>query len=239
MKKLHKQNKTTIAVILTLIGFTVIIVEPSNAYASENCNSGWGRCRGDEYYDNSALTGNKFSLTVSDLQTSACPNNYFAATQHWVLFPNGDFIEMGVAQGKINGVCYSSENRYLAYQQGTSYTESKLGSASIGGTQTFEISDTSGNTHWDLYNNGVNYGYLLMQTSTGSSVQVGEEATDPSTTIPSTHEGSIQKRISSWADWNSETGEHTTWPLSNWIKQCTPTYNHIHVGISSTQGCTP
>ncbi|MGI0094388.1 MAG: hypothetical protein ACREA8_09830 [Nitrosotalea sp.] len=83
MQKLHKQNKTTIAVILALIGLSTIIVAPSNAYASENCyNSGWGRCRGDEYYDNNALTGNKFSLTVSDLQTSACPNSYFAATQN-------------------------------------------------------------------------------------------------------------------------------------------------------------
>lgn len=242
MKQLHRQKKSIATIIpvflMGVIGITAIQT-PIQAYASEDCNNIFGRCYADEEYNNSNLQGNKYALTVSSLQNSACPNSQHVTTTQWVNFPNGDWIELGVTQGILDGTCNTSPHRYTAVDQNSNYVESNIGSTSSGTSETFEVSDTSGSEHWDIYNDGSNYGYYLMQTDTASSAFVGEESTDSNTVIPSTHEGSISWRLSgSWSNWNTDTTTYTQFGHNNWISECSPTYSHIHVGISSTQSCT-
>ena len=237
-----KNVKTTLTILSILLGVT-LIPSASSAYAAQDCWGWFGFCVGSQDLHSTSsfdVSGVKARVTVPDMTTSSScsPNGTgFSLVATWVLLPNGEWIEIGVASGNIDGTCYDSEERhYLAYQQDGSYHEHLLtGSVSPHDNIFYEISDTNNDDRWLAYADGNQRASLLMDYDYGQIV-VGVESKDDDTSVPKTDIKYIREHDgSNWSYWTYNDAEYDV--NDGFIAQCTPAYKNIKVGIGGSETC--
>lgn len=236
-----KYTKTILVALPILLGVTLIL--PASSASAEDCWSWFGKCLGTQEIHSTesfSASGVKAKVTVPDMTTSgSCsPNgNGFSLVATWVLFPNGEWIEIGVASGNIDGTCYDSEeHHYMAYQQNGNYYEYKLsGSISPSDNVYYEISDTDKNMKWHAYQSGSKRAGLIMDSTYGDVI-VGVESMDDDTSVPKTDVKYIQVHDGAgWSYWTYNDAEYDT--NGGFITQCTPAYKNIKVGIGGSETC--
>ncbi|MDE1818897.1 MAG: hypothetical protein KGI19_09895 [Thaumarchaeota archaeon] len=243
-KNLKKGNRKRLVLMAGLVQslLTISLLSTSlpNAEAAQ-CPS--PHCYAIQSASISSLSGEKRSEVATALTTSTtCPNhNEFIDEEGWIAFANGDWIETGFTQGWLQGNCRTSDRNFYAYSSGGVYQEFDSGAATVGNTQTYEMSDTNRDAAWDVYINSANVAHFTLASSTASVVQQGEEVTYNSSTAPKTSISGIQTFNGSppgWSNLGSGTNPYqqdSTFGL--WINNCSPNYNHITVGMGGTASC--
>ena len=238
-----KRTKVILTVLPILLG--VALIPSASSASAEDCSSGWweSHCIGTQELHSthsSPISGVKARVTVPDITVSdSCsPNGVgFSLVATWVLFPNDEWIEIGVASGNVDGTCHNSDEfHYLAYQQDRRYYEYRLtGSVSPSDNIYYEISDTNKDEKWLAYADGTRRAGLIMSYDYGDII-TGVESKDDDTSVPKTdvryiqwHDGS---RWSYWTDNDAEYEENDAF-----ITQCTPAYKNIKVGIGGSETC--
>ena len=163
-----KNAKNMLTVLSVLLGIAMI-PSTSLTYVAEDCWDWFGFCLGtQELHSTSSfdVSGVKARVTVPDMTTTLCsPNNHgFALVATWIFLPNGNWAEIGVASGSIDGTCYDSEeHHYLALRQYGNYSEYKLaGSVVPSDNVYYEISDTNNDSRWKAHADGNLRASLLM-----------------------------------------------------------------------------
>ncbi len=241
-KVLNKTKSIALLALLipSLIGFSATV--PTQNAEAVKCTD--PHCYAFERYTTTSTSGNKYNTIVSNLSVpNYCVN--IAVVTHWLVFSNLDWIESGFTVGPLQGVCQSTEKAYYAFATGggSFYQEFNIGSVAIGSNQYFEISDTDKDKFWDVWWNTSNVAHIQMTASFTTRTDVGEESdvNNPgSSTIPKTHMFNVQRFVGtpgSWQAWNSGTlGQDST--QGYWIVNCTPNYNHVHVGTGTVGDCT-
>lgn len=240
-----KEDKQRIIILTaTVLLVTTFGISPAiqSAFAESDCSQRiliWNaRCRGDQTnYDN--RDGMKAKIKVSDIVTSSdCSpnNNGFALIGIWMVFPNLAWIETGVAQGKIEGTCYTDEKEYLAWT-GTSshstYHEEYVRDISLGDRIRYEISDTNQNKTWQVISDGQIRKNLVTAYSHGTKMIVGLEANDDAASVPATTIKSIKYYDeNSWHRWTDGSNSKD---LDGWIIDCQK--HKIKVGIGGKTEC--
>lgn len=235
-------TKTILTALPILLGIALIL-PAGQAYAAYDCWDWLGFCEGSqELYSTPSFdaSGIRALVTVPDMKTSgSCSpgGNGFSLIATWVFLPNGEWIEIGVASGNIDGTCYDSEeHHYLAYQQDGSYYEYKLaGSVSPLDSIYYEISDTNNDGRWLAYADGIQRASLIMDFDYGD-MAVGLESKDDDTAVPKTDVRYIREHDgSNWSYWTYNDVEDDV--NEGFITQCKPPYKHIKVGIGGSETC--
>lgn len=158
-------------------------------------------------------------------------------------FPNGDYIEMGTMVGRnpVQKIDVTNESVYYATTlSGAPYNEVTGSTVSVGSTQTYEISDVNKDRTYLFKRNGGQIGSVTVISTNAVEIEVGTETTVDSG-LPKTHMYNISwlKSNGVWeywglADWIGEDPSNS--PL--WILNCSPNYQHIHVGSGATGNCS-
>ena len=238
-----KDNKKQISVISGIVALlAVAAVSPvvESAYAASDCSGFFNdRCRGTQT-NTQNHEGMKADVVVTNFATSSnCDpsGDGFAAVSIWMIYPNGAWIEIGTAQGQIDGSCYSDEREYLAWTTTSShstYTEEYVRNVGVGNDITYEISDTNGDKTWKVISEGITRKNLVTAYLTGTEMQTGLEATDDQTSIPKTTQDTIKYYDgSSWNNWTSGSNSNE---LDGWIRDCS-SHSSTKVGVGGTAGC--
>lgn len=184
--------------------------------------------------------GNKFTTIISDLTLPNYCNNFITVEQ-WIAFPNGDWVEMGTMVGynPTSQTCHSSEKTFSAKSISGSYSESTHSGVTVGNQYTYELSDTNKDKTWLVERSGTQLATITVTHSNAVGMDVGAETTVDSG-LPKTHLWDISwyKSTGVWEFWGAADffGEvPSTSPL--WILNCSPNYQHIHVGSGTVGDC--
>lgn len=237
-----KTTKTFLTALSILLGIA-LVPSVSSAYAAQDCNDFWGFCVGTEELHSTVsfdTSGIKARVTIPDITTSAnCdPNGVgFSLIGTWVFFPNGEWIEIGVNSGQIDGTCYDSEEyHYLVYQQdGEDYEFRLTGSVSPTDNIYYEISDTNNDNTWQAYAAGNQRASLIMDYDYGD-IATGVESKDDDTSVPKTDIKYIQEHDGTdWDYWTTNDEEYDI--NEGFITQCTPSYQTVKVGVGGSETC--
>jgi len=188
--------------------------------------------------------GNQFTTIISNLSVDCTTSNpNFATIEQWSSLPNGDWVEIGFADGYsvATNNCSTSEYTFTASRISGNYAETKHGSPSLGSTHVYEFSDTDKNKTWKAWDNTSNVKTITTPYANSIGADVGSELTQNKVNaVPKTHLYNILWYVgTSWANWNSADSGYPTAHAPYWILNCTPNYQHIHIGTSSfTQSCS-
>lgn len=238
-------TKTTkiLSTVIPILVAIALLPTMDLAFAAENCDSG-GKCIGTEELDSTSSfdqSGIKVRITIPNITTSSScdpSGNGFAVLGTWALFANGEYIEIGVASGQIDGTCYDSEEKhYLVIYQDGSYNEYVLtGSVSPGNNIYYEISDTNNDKTWKAYAAGSQRASLIMDYDWASTTITGVEATDNNVSVPKADIKYIKEHDgSNWSYWTTNDQEYDI--QEGFITQCTPAYKTIKVGVGGSETC--
>lgn len=187
-----------------------------------NCANGADHCWAEEY-NQVTNYGNSFTTIITNLVASNC-NDYFATVEQWIRLPNGDWLESGFTTGTFNGSCISNEISFHGGQVG-SYFEVNDGTATIGSTKTYEVSDTNKDKTWLYKINSSTVGTKTVTYTSGTGQQVGAETTDDLVTIPKTHIWDIQMyKTTGWSFWTTGDFIQEAPPLGYQLFSFVPAY---------------
>ena len=237
-----KTTKTFLTALPILLGIA-LIPSVSSAYAAQDCNDFWGTCEGTQELHSTPsfdTSGIKVRMTIPDITTSSVCNPGgigFSLMGTWVFFPNGEWIEIGVASGQIDGTCYDSEeHHYLVYKQDGVVNEFKLtGSVSPTDNIYYEISDPNNDDTWQAYAAGSQRASLIMDYDYGD-IATGVESKDDDTSVPKSDIKYIKEHDgTNWDYWTTNDVEDDK--NEGFITQCTPAYKTIKVGVGGSETC--
>lgn len=221
----------------------IITIGFQNADAS-HCSTGSGNhCYSIERKTQTNY-GNKMTVKVTNLSiTGSCPATpNFATITNWVSLPNGDWLEIGYADGytAYDGNCYN-EYTYTAHRIGGNYQETKHSSVSVAATYVFEFSDTNKDGTWEARRDSTFLKSISIPYSNGLGADVGSELTqNNANAVPNTHITNIAMYPStSWSYWTSaDSGYPSAHNPPYWFSNCVPNYKHVHIGTTGyTQNC--
>lgn len=181
--------------------------------------------------------GNSFTTIVTDMaMTQTC--SYVLTVEQWVVLPNGDWMENGFTIGGFvdpSQPCADTESNFQAKRISGTYNDYNDGTVAIGSTITYELSDTNKDKRWDVKVDGASVSNFVIPYSSGIGQQVGTETSHHSPTLPKTHVYDVAMyNINGWEYWG--TGEFAQ-ESPMWIINCTPNYQHVHVGSGTVGNC--
>lgn len=191
----------------------------------------------NKYHDNYGI---KADYEIDDLdETANCSSSYnMVVTPTWMKFDNGEWVEIGLGEGRMNGFCYTSETIYTYDSQNSDWDIH--GTATVGNTKEFKITRTSTDT-WKLY-----YGGSLKEiiTVTGEDIgrgSLGAEMTDDTARIDDQQRDEIQRQSSaggSWSNWTTSNSMNGSEDQPPYKDICT-SYSDIYIGdnISANSAC--
>lgn len=242
MKNIKQQTQIILgAVLVAVIAISISGIE--TAYAgkcgattlADHCYTG--------YYRTGFQDGHKASVTVTDLtvpNTCGVGTKEFTALPNWLLLNSmgTDWIEVGVAEGKIAGNCYHEViYTFTNIDGGTGGTGfGTHGTLTVGNTYALSIDDSATAKSWAIKKDTSTLRTLVTSYNTGWGM-VGIEQTHNSTSsTPLTHLTNISYYNSGWNTWasGSATARSSDSPLSSII--CTADH-HIHVKSGTAATC--
>ncbi len=225
-----------ITISIAVISISSLMINMMESYAI-NCN-GDGIWNCHAILDSSdpawvVTYGSKYTLKVPDMNVDGCTSsNYrFILATTWVVFDNGDWLELGVANGWIRNGCYN-ESVYRAFGLNGVYDEIRLAGTSVGSTHTFEVSDVDKNKIWHFYYDNNSLAYISVPHDNAIGFDAGAETNNDYSSLPKTHIWNGKSYQSNgWIKWIPDKFYEED-PL--WVIDCTyGTYaDHIHVGSS-------
>ena len=119
----------------------------------------------------------------------------------WMKFTDGKWIEIGIGECRMNSFCYTSETIYTYDSQNSDWDIH--GTATVGNTKEFKITQSSGNT-WKLYYDGSLKEIITVNESDGRG-SLGAEITDDTARIDDQRRDEIQRQSSSGGSWSDLT----------------------------------
>jgi hypothetical protein len=183
--------------------------------------------------------GNEFNTIVNSMTLSDYCND-LADIEQWVSLPNGDWLEIGYTDGTFNGQCLDS-NHEITFHGGQIngvYNQYDDGSVTAGSQEFYNLNDADKDKIWDVNWNGNVIAHISVPYSSAIGQKVGEETSDSNAGIPQTHLWDISMLTSSgWQYWLGGNFYQDNPPL--WIINCTPAYQHVHVGSSQYSSSCP
>lgn len=232
------KQRILIAAIMMLLTVSISTSIIGTAYADHcsntvHCYAGYQR---STYND-----GNKYTAVITNL---TIPNSCGVGTTEFTTIPNWikfnamgtDWIEVGYAEGKIAGNCYSEVlYTFTSVDGGSGGTGfGTHGTLTVGSTQTLSMDDSTVAKRWDIKKGTTTIRQLSTSYNTGYGLVGAEITHNSATSVPLTHLTAVSYYNSGWNLWaTSPTAAPSHGILSEII--CT-NYHHIHLQ-SGTATC--
>jgi hypothetical protein len=200
--------------------------------ASNHCYAGFSRTVTND--------GNKYTVTVTNLtipNTCGVGTTEFTAIPNWILLNSmgTDWIEVGFAEGKIAGNCYSEVlYTFTSVDGGSGGTGfGTHGTLTVGNTYTLSIDDGTVAKRWDIRKDTTIIRQLSTSYNTGYGRVGGEITHNSATSVPLTHLTAVSYYSGGWNQWATSPNSAPEHVLDGII--CT-NYHHIHIK-SGTATC--
>ncbi len=164
---------SVMSIIATVLSTSIVPVFAVNTCPITHCHS-----EGD--YLTSTRNGLQGDSAVSDPSfANSDPTKYFIAAPFWMVYDNGDWVEIGWLKGTSSGVCTSTSSPSFYRYQYISFSGNGacLGSASVGTTHTFKLEDTNKDKTWNFWKDGVNL-WSAFAAYTYATPKTGIESMD-------------------------------------------------------------
>lgn len=186
MSVITKNNKKTTTILTATILLFVITVSviQTEAYAL-TCAPYGNHCYATEGKIDTTTYGSKFTATVPNI--SGTTSNTFGTVETWIVFPDGDWIEIGILQGYLDGSGVKNNEWMFTANELMGVWQSSFPIDIYSGTAyTFEYEDDDGNYVWDTKLNGDSKEQRIITWSRGLGASVGAEIAHDNVVIPKT-----------------------------------------------------
>lgn len=227
---------TIIATMFVIIGTTMTF---ENAYAA-TCS--WPNT--DHCYATGTRTsnndGNKATLVAANISTPSCSSTtpHLTAVPLWIGFPNTDWVEVGYATGRINGVCDGNDVIYTYKSVAGVKAWTTHGTITPGSTYTFSIDDSTSNTTWKIKQGFTQLNSIATTHASGAG-KLGSEVTSGSATVSKVHDDNISYYSGGWVPWSTGVSMFKSTQTDNPLNYLVcSTYSHLHFGTNTLTPCT-
>lgn len=204
LKPRQKRTTTIMAIATIALLVAATISQIPNAFAV-TCSPGVQHCYAIEGKPGTTTYGNKFTVSVPNIDNTSSHSQAFGTVETWVRFPDNDWIETGVIQGYLDGSGTKTDEYMFAANDLMGVWQSTfLDDVTTGTTYTFEYEDDDANWTWDAKLNGVSKWQRIITWSRGTGTDAGAEISYDLVIIPKTrlydislHNGSVYSYWSS------------------------------------------
>ena len=196
------------SVLVMSLSLSPLAMENIFAYATCDWTQG-NHCYAKYHNTHSNNYGIRADIKHADIDEGTCTSvdKDLAANAIWMVFPNDDWIEIGMGQGRFNSSCHSSDIFYDHVHEDSSSTvdtDTNLGSPTVGTTYELKISRTSTSGEWRAYKDSSITETHTFNYNTGEG-QAGAEITSTSATIDETVFDDVERQTTqggSWSNWS-------------------------------------